>query len=215
MKTKVKIGIGVAGSLVLAGGIALALLVLVPRPLEAGGKETMSSAKTTAPATWHGFPVLAAGVQPKVPVVRSEADWRARLTPKQFQVLRQVASVAACSGAYWDEHRTGTYYSAATGQPLFRSDTKFDSGTGWPSFFQPVSQDAVILRWDYSFGMERIEVMDSSSASHLGHVFDDGPGPGQVKGGSGLRFCMNSESLLFVPDGESEPALVKEWRQRQ
>jgi methionine-R-sulfoxide reductase len=193
-------------------GVLIAGLVVV-LPLAAGGREGGSVANQSN-ELWHGFPVLPAGTVPLVPVVKTEAEWKTLLTPKQFAVLRQEATEAACSGATWNEHRIGTYYSAATGQPLFRSDTKFDSGTGWPSFFQPISKDAVILRWDYSFGMERIEVMDSSSASHLGHVFDDGPAANQAPGATGLRFCMNSESMVFVPDGQPEPTLVKAWRNR-
>jgi methionine-R-sulfoxide reductase len=162
--------------------------------------------------SWHGWTVLPEGVEPEVPVRLTESEWRARLTPGQFRVLRQEATEPACSGAFWNEHRKGVYYSAATGQPLFRSDSKFDSGTGWPSFFQPVSRGSVVLRWDRSFGMERIEVLNASSGSHLGHVFDDGPTAAEASGGTGLRFCMNSEALLFVPDGEAEPALVGEWR---
>ena len=138
----------------------------------------------------------------------NDSDWQLRLTPFQFKVLRQEATEPACSGAFWREHRAGTYYSAATGQPLFSSEAKFESGTGWPSFYQPVSQDAVILRWDNSFGMSRIEVLDSSSASHLGHIFDDASGTP-----TGLRFCMNSESLLFVATGDPEPELVRQYRQ--
>jgi methionine-R-sulfoxide reductase len=193
---------GIAAVLALAGALFPALA--------AGPKEGfMNTVKTD---TWHGLPVLAAGIQPAVPVVKTEAEWRKTLTAKQFQVLRMEATEAACSGAYWNEHRSGTYYSAATGQPLFRSDSKFDSGTGWPSFFQPVSPDAVILRWDHSFGMDRIEVLDSSSASHLGHVFDDAPAPGQARNATGLRYCMNSESLVFVPEGQAAPPLVREWQ---
>ena len=130
-----------------------------------------------------------------------------RLTPFQFKVLRQEATEAACSGAYWNEHRAGMYYSAASGQPLFSSDTKFESHSGWPSFYQPVSPDAVILRWDTNFGMRRIEVLDSGTGSHLGHIFDDASDTP-----SGLRFCMNSEAMLFVPAGEPEPELVRSYR---
>ncbi len=188
------------------------ILAVLTACLATSGKEGSVVGRTSG-SSWHGFSVIPAGVEPTVPVVKSQAEWRKLLTPQQFQVLRQEATEAACSGAFWDEHRPGTYFSAATGQPLFRSETKFDSGTGWPSYFQLVSPDAVILRWDYSFDMERIEVLDSSSGSHLGHVFDDGPDASRVTGGTGLRFCMNSESLLFVPDGQSEPALVRAWKQ--
>lgn len=160
--------------------------------------------------TWHGYAVLPAGSEPEVPIKLSEAEWRQRLTDLQFKVLRQEATEAACSGATWNEHRRGSYYSAASGQPLFSSEAKFDSGTGWPSFYQPLQADAVILRWDDSFGMRRIEVLDSSTASHLGHIFDDATGTP-----SGLRFCMNSASLIFVPLGEPEPDLVRQYRQDQ
>ena len=157
--------------------------------------------------TWHGFPVLPAGIQPNVPVLLSDADWKKRLTPFQFRVLRQEATEAACSGAYWNEHREGIYYSAATGQPLFSSDTKFESHSGWPSFYQPVTPDAVILRWDTSFGMHRIEVLDGASGSHLGHIFDDASDTP-----TGLRFCMNSEALIFVPTGANDPDIVAFYR---
>jgi methionine-R-sulfoxide reductase len=96
---------------------------------------------------------------------------------------------------------------------LFRSETKFDSGTGWPSFSKPIQQDAVVLRLDTSLGMERVEVEDSSSGSHLGHVFDDGPQAGKgFPEGTGLRYCMNAASLLFVPDGAPLPDLVKQFQ---
>ncbi|MFA7567469.1 MAG: peptide-methionine (R)-S-oxide reductase MsrB, partial [Alkalispirochaeta sp.] len=96
----------------------------------------------------------------------------------------------------------GTYYSAATGEPLFSSEAKFDSGTGWPSFFQPLKPDAVRYHVDKSYGMVRVEVVDSLSGSHLGHVFTDGPEP------TGLRYCLNSASLVFVPEGEEPPPLI-------
>jgi methionine-R-sulfoxide reductase len=118
-------------------------------------------------------------------------------------VLREKGTEVPFSGDLLDVHEEGVFYSAATGQPLFSSKDKFDSGTGWPSFTAPIDRNAVILREDPSWGMRRIEVLDSSSGSHLGHVFDDGPPP------AGLRYCINSASLLFVPKGEEPPQLVK------
>ncbi|TFG82882.1 MAG: peptide-methionine (R)-S-oxide reductase MsrB [Spirochaetales bacterium] len=145
-------------------------------------------------------------------VAKPDEQWRRQLGDFRYNVLRQAGTERAFTGDTLDEHRAGTFYSAATGQPLFRSETKFDSGTGWPSFSKPIDQNLVLLVMDRSFGMERVEVLDSSSGSHLGHVFDDGPGPDNFNQGTGLRYCMNSASLLFVPDGAEEPALVAEYR---
>lgn len=139
------------------------------------------------------------------PIELSEEEWKERLSEWEYQVLRNQATERAFTGELNKEYREGTYYSAATGQPLFSSDTKFDSGSGWPSFFQPVSEDAVKLILDRSHGMQRIEVVDSSSGSHLGHVFQDGPKP------TGLRYCINSASLIFVPKGEEPPRVVKDY----
>ncbi len=138
----------------------------------------------------------------RFPVVLSDTEWKSRLTPMQYRVLRQKDTEYPFTGIYDEFFQEGTYYSAATGQPLFSSRTKFDSGTGWPSFFEPISPDAVVLQVDNSYGMQRIEVLDSLSGSHLGHVFDDGPAP------TGKRYCMNSAALLFVPTGGSPPKVL-------
>jgi peptide-methionine (R)-S-oxide reductase len=159
-----------------------------------------------ATSFWRGYPVLGPGDKASFPIVKPESEWRAVLKGQAYEILRREGTEAAFSGSSWDEHRPGTYYSAATGQPLFRSEDKFESGTGWPSFTKPISQSAVLLRVDKSFGMIRVEVEDSSSGSHLGHVFDDGPAP------TGLRYCMNSASLIFVPDGAKAPPLVAGYK---
>jgi peptide-methionine (R)-S-oxide reductase len=121
----------------------------------------------------------------------SEEEWRKRLTPEQFHILREKGTERAFTGALVNNHADGMYQCAACGAPLFKSDTKFDSGSGWPSFFEPVSPGAVELHEDLSHGMRRIEATCATCGSHLGHVFPDGPKP------TGERFCINSASLDF------------------
>lgn len=137
------------------------------------------------------------------PVTLSEDEWRERLTDMQFYVLREHGTERSFTGELLHNSEVGTYYSAATGQPLFHSSTKYDSRTGWPSYTEPVEPGAVRYRVDVSFGMVRLEVVDSLSGSHLGHVFPDGPAP------TGLRYCINSAALIFVPEGEEPPPLLR------
>ena len=124
-------------------------------------------------------------------VVKTEEEWKKQLTPEQYDVVRKKGTERAFTGVYWDKFDKGTYYCVACGNPLFMSDSKFDAGCGWPSFYEPISDSSVLYHVDNSFGMERKEVVCCKCDAHLGHIFDDGPKP------TGLRFCMNSASLRF------------------
>jgi peptide-methionine (R)-S-oxide reductase len=126
------------------------------------------------------------------PGARTNAYWKSVLSPEAYEIMVNKGTETPFNNPYWNNHEKGIYVSAATGKPLFSSDAKFDSGTGWPSFFKPIDPKAIMIVKDLSDGMERDEVVERSTGLHLGHVFDDGPAP------TGLRYCLDSYALKFV-----------------
>lgn len=157
-------------------------------------RSSMSSTPRDVPAASSAqLGSAEAARQDPTPVVKSDAEWKRALAPDRYRVLRHAGTEVAFTGRYWNEHRAGVYRCAACGYDLFSSDTKFESGTGWPSFWAPILASHVSVDRDDSFGMAREEVRCARCGSHLGHVFEDGPKP------TGLRYCMNSAALEFAP----------------
>ena len=129
---------------------------------------------------------------------KTDAEWQAELSPEQYRILRKKGTEPAFTGKYWDNKEEGVYYCAGCGTPLFESDTKYESGCGWSSFYQPADQSTIETTEDRSFGMRRTEVLCAACGGHLGHVFPDGPKP------TGLRYCINSAALDFEPEADEE-----------
>lgn len=166
------------------------LLVLLAAGLFAAFAFARTGAKAPAGAPTDGKK----GATVIEKIEKTDAEWKKVLTPEQYQILRKAGTERAFSGKTWNNHEKGIYKCAACGLPLFSSATKFESGTGWPSFWQPIDPAHVEEHSDWSFGMRRTEVVCARCGGHLGHVFDDGPKP------TSLRYCMNSGAMEFEPE---------------
>lgn len=164
------------------------------------GSVLLSACNSSAPTETTSNPMVAAATPeqsgPEVKKIeRTDAEWKKLLTEEEYHVLREAGTERAFTGDLWDNKAAGTYVCAACEHPLFASETKFKSGTGWPSFYQPISDTAVFEKVDKGFGMNRTEIVCAKCGGHQGHVFEDGPNP------TGLRYCINSVSMDFVPTG--------------
>ncbi len=169
-------------------------LLLALMPLLAGCQNSRQTVQT--PADQQAAFLLTPAGDTVWRVLKTDEEWRAELDARAYHILREKGTERAFTGEYWDNKKPGLYVCRACGTPLFSSETKFRSGTGWPSFYQPLNEWCVAEKPDYSYGMVRTEVLCAVCGGHLGHVFEDGPPP------TGLRYCINSAALDFLPASE-------------